>query len=326
MPAALIGIGMVAIAGASIYGSIRNSQEAEAAANSAAAAQKKRDEAYAEATKLAKEQYERWEQDFGEIQTEVADYYKNLSDDILKQQYEDANTQANQSLVQQYFAAQYNIKSSMNKAGMAGSGAEQSSTLQLQQTALAQKAQNRWQTQQLKANANNVLMGQKANWAQQGENLRSQAMQNQYNAEAMKGNSAAADYQMYEQMRAQYTQNAINSVTNGLASMGGMMMGVGGQMYTANTLAGKLNSPSTDAVATLGVSDVNSPNYGKYTPYSSSGTTPSPYNAFGQLNTQYNFENAFANSISNSIATHKATTAATTGAYSSLERNMRGLN
>lgn len=259
MPAAMIGIGMVAIAGASIYGSIRNSQEAEAAANSAAAAQKKRDEAYAEATKLAKEQYERWEQDFGEIQTEVADYYKNLSDDILKQQYEDANTQANQSLVQQYFAAQSNIKSSMNKAGMAGSGAEQSSTLQLQQTALAQKAQNRWQTQQLKANANNVLMGQKANWAQQGENLRSQAMQNQYNAEAMKGNSAAADYQMYEQMRAQYTQNAINSVTNGLASMGGMMMGVGGQMYTADKINSGLNNIAASMRQNLTLS---SPIYG----------------------------------------------------------------
>lgn len=245
MPAAMIGVGMVAIAGASIYGAIRSSEEAEAARESAEAAQKKRDEAYTKMTDLATKQYERWEQDFGEIQTEVADYYKNLSDDILKQQYEDANTQANQSLVQQYFAAQYNIKSSMNKAGMAGSGAEQSSTLQLQQTALAQKAQNRWQTQQLKANANNVLMGQKANWAQQGENLRSQAMQNQYNAEQIKGNSSAADYQMYEQMRAQYTQNAINSVTNGLASMGGMMMGVGGQMYTANTLAGNLNSTQT---------------------------------------------------------------------------------
>ena len=245
MPAAMIGVGMVAIAGASIYGAIRSSEEAEAARESAEAAQKKRDEAYTKMTDLATKQYERWEQDFGEIQTEVADYYKNLSDDILKQQYEDANTQANQSLVQQYFAAQSNIKSSMNKAGMAGSGAEQSSTLQLQQTALAQKAQNRWQTQQLKANANNVLMGQKANWAQQGENLRSQAMQNQYNAEQIKGNSSAADYQMYEQMRAQYTQNAINSVTNGLASMGGMMMGVGGQMYTANTLAGNLNSTQT---------------------------------------------------------------------------------
>lgn len=237
MPAAaVVTVGAIITVGAAAANAAINANQARIAGNRAKGQEAKADQAYEEMTKLANKQYERWEKDFGEIQTEVADYYKNLSDDILKQQYEDANTEANQSLVQQYFQAQYNIKSNMNKAGMAGSGAEQSSNLQLQQTMLAQKAQNRWQTQQLKANANNVLMGQKANWAQQGENLRSQAMQNQYNAEQIKSNAATANAQMYRQLQAQYNNQAISGSLNMLANMGGMMIGAGGKMHSAELL------------------------------------------------------------------------------------------
>lgn len=233
MPVA-IGIGLVAIAGATAYGAYASSKQAKEAQKSANAASAERDKYYSEMTDLAKKQYERWEQDFGEIQTEVADYYKNLTDDILKQQYEDANTEANQSLVKSYFQAQKNLSSSMNKIGMTGSGADVSSSLQLQQSMLQQKASNRWQTEQLKANANNVLMGQKQQWTAQGENLRSQAMQNQFNAEQIKGNDAAARYLQYQNQAYQAEQNMINTITSGVASMGGMMIGTGAQMYGAN--------------------------------------------------------------------------------------------
>ena len=242
MPAAAIG--GIFMLGGMIAGAIMYSNAQRSAQNAANSARRETAAIYGsvdedgnyspgEMMKLANKQYERWEQDFGEIQTEVADYYKNLSDDILKQQYEDANTQANQSLVQQYFAAQSNIKSSMNKAGMAGSGAEQSSTLQLQQTALAQKAQNRWQTQQLKANANNVLMGQKANWVQQGENLRSQAMQNQFNSLAATGQDASARYLLHQQAAYTAEQNMINTISSGLMNMGGMGLGLEAGMAKA---------------------------------------------------------------------------------------------
>lgn len=242
MPAA-VAVGAVIAIGGITAGAIMSAKEAKAQANKANAAAQDRDKYYAEMTKLAKKQYKRWEQDFGEIQTEVSDYYKNLTDDILKQQYEDANTEANQNLVKSYFQAQKNLSSSMNKTGMAGSGADVSSSLQLQQSMLQQKASNRWQTEQLKANANNVLMGQKQQWAAQGENLRNQAMQNQFNAEQIKGNDAAARYLQHQQQSANAQMNMINTISSGLASMGGMMMGAGAQIYGSEIdAAAKLDS------------------------------------------------------------------------------------
>lgn len=232
MPVAIVGIAAVGLGIA--FAASENDRMSKEAQDRADEAAKQRDEAYKNMINLAKEQYNRWEQDFGEIQTEVADYYKNLTDDILKQQYEDANTEANQSLIQQYFASQQKISSQFNKTGMAGSGAEAASALKLQQSMLQQKATNRWQTQQLKANANNVLMGQKASWVSQGENLRNQAMQNQFNAEQVVGNDAAAQYLQYQKQAYNAEQNMINTTASGLTNIGGMMMGFGSQMYTAN--------------------------------------------------------------------------------------------
>lgn len=232
MPAAIVGIAAVGLGIA--FAASENDRMSKEAQDRADEAAKQRDEAYKNMINLAKEQYNRWEQDFGEIQTEVADYYKNLTDDILKQQYEDANTEANQSLIQQYFASQQKISSQFNKTGMAGSGAEAASALKLQQSMLQQKATNRWQTQQLKANANNVLMGQKASWVSQGENLRNQAMQNQFNAEQVVGNDAAAQYLQYQKQAYNAEQNMINTTASSLTNIGGMMMGFGSQMYTAN--------------------------------------------------------------------------------------------
>lgn len=234
MPAGLAVIGIGTAIGGMIYGYNSYSDKARQLQGAANAAAQRRDQYYKEMTELAKKQYERWEQDFGEIQTEVAEYYKNLDDSILKEQYENANIEANQSLVKQYFQAQQQLNANINKAGMSGSGADISSSLQLQQSMLQQKASNRWQTEQLKANANNVLMGQKQQWTAQGENLRSQAMQNQFNAEQIKGNDAAAQHLQYQQQSYNADMAAINTLSSGLANIGGTMLGIGGQMYTAN--------------------------------------------------------------------------------------------
>lgn len=249
MPAAAIiaVVGAVVAVGAGTAGAIINAQNAKDARNSANAQAEEERRQRKEQLDFAKKQYARWEQDFGEIQTEVAEYYKNLSDDILKQQYEDANTEANQSLLQQYFQAQYNIKSNMNKAGMAGSGAEQSSNLQLQQSLLLQKAQNRWQTEQLKANANNQIMGQKANWANQGQALYQTAATMEYSTYQDAANSASAKEQMYRQMEASYKQAMINNIVEMGATVGGAMITGGAQMASANLTASK---PTTTTIPT----------------------------------------------------------------------------
>lgn len=233
MPAvAVAAIGAAVAIGGSIYASNQYSKQAKAARDAASEAAEREQKWREEQLSFAKEQYSRWEQDFGEIQTEVADYYKELSDDVLKQQYEDANTSANNSLLQQYFTAQQQISTQMNKQGMANSGAAVSASLQLQQSMLSQKAQNRWNTEQLKSQALSQVMGQKQSWVTQGEALRQQATNLEAAAYEQAANSAATDKINYTNLAYQAESNKINAISSGLQKVGGALVGFGGQMYT----------------------------------------------------------------------------------------------
>ena len=313
MPAAMA-TGAIVTIGAGIASFFVNKNKADAMEKNANAAYEEAKKAYDKMVSLANEQYDRWQEDFGEIQTEVADYYKELTDASLKQQYEDANTEANQSLIQQYFAAQSSINSSMNKAGMANSGAAQSSTLQLQQTMLSQKAQNRWQTQQLKANANNTLMGQKANWVQQGESLRNQAMQNQYNAQQILGNASQAQGNMYTQLQHSYQQQAINSGLGALANLGGQLTGAGATIYSA-----ELSGTGTGTVDTSSylLSDSQAQNIvnSTLTPYTFNIGSSSSANSLQTQMQNYNFIDSITSSTLNNTNTSRANSAKLTQDY-----------
>ena len=120
---------------------------------------------------FGKDIWSQWKQNFGDTQTEVAEYYRNLTDENLKYRYELANTEANNTLLQQYNTAKQSLENQYAKQGIQNSGAAITGNIQLQQQMLQQRAQNSWQTQMQKATAMEQIMGQKAGWVQQGNNL-----------------------------------------------------------------------------------------------------------------------------------------------------------
>lgn len=120
---------------------------------------------------FGKDIWKQWQQNFGDTQAEIAEYYRNLTDENLKYRFELANTEANNSLLQQYNTAKQSLENQYAKQGMQNSGAAITGNIQLQQQMLQQRAQNSWQTQMQKATAMEQIMGQKASWVQQGNNL-----------------------------------------------------------------------------------------------------------------------------------------------------------
>lgn len=297
MPAAAVAaVGAAAAIGGSIYASNQYAKQAKQAQEAAQKAAEQEQKWREEQLSFAKEQYSRWEQDFGEIQTEVADYFKELSDDVLKQQYEDANTSANNSLLQQYFTAQQQLSSQMNKQGMANSGAAVSASLQLQQSMLSQKAQNRWNTEQLKSQALSQVMGQKQSWVSQGESLRQQAVNLESAVYEQAANSAATDKINYTNLAYQAQSNKINAISSGLQSVGGALMGAAGQMYTAKTLAdsSKTNNDTTTTTTPTTNNSTSSVNFPLQSYYfnqalnNSSSSNSKNYSNFIDTNTTTN--------------------------------------
>lgn len=197
-----------------------------------------------------KDMYSRWEQDFGTIQTEVADYYKNLTDAVLKQQYEDANTTANQELYQQYGQASKNLNATMNQNGMAGSGQSIAAKLQLQQSMLQQQAQNRWQTEQLKTSAQQQIMSQKASWAQAGQSTMQAASNQIFSALQNQANTSNQLAQLYAQTGMNYQNQAIATEAQGWSMLGSAISSIGNTGL--KSAMDKQNSTNPQIVFNLG--------------------------------------------------------------------------
>lgn len=232
MPAVAIGVGLVAVAGATTYAAVsadKNASKANKAANAARDAEM----AYrAKELAFAQEQWNTWKQDFGGIQEEVAEFYKNLTADGLRQQYQMAGTEASNTLLNQFDTQLKQLENNFAKAGMTNTGASASAQLSLQNQLLSSQAQNNFQTQQMMANADNVVMGQKAGWVQQGEALRQNATQAMLGAYQGYSNSYNQTKQQYQQAAEQYKQQVTNSIVSGMNTIGGGLMGFGTGMIS----------------------------------------------------------------------------------------------
>lgn len=198
---------------------------------------------------FGKQMWQDWQQDYGVIQDQVGQYYANLTDTVLKQQYEMANTSSSNTLYKAYEQASKNLATQMNRSGMGNSGAAVAANLQLQSQALSNKAQNAWQTEQLKANAQNVIMGQKANWVAQGQAQQNAAAGIINGAYAQQAASAQSAKQMYMQQLAQQQASNTNFIVQGIGQTIGAFV---------NSLGNSSSSPTTsgyNGMASYGASN-----------------------------------------------------------------------
>lgn len=173
--------------------------------------------------------WDKWKQNFGDTQNEVAEYYKNLTDENLKYRFEMANTEANNTLLQQYNTAMQNLRNQYAKQGMQNSGAAITGNIQMQQQLLQQRAQNSWQTQMQKATAMEQIMGQKAGWVQQGENLFNTSANIINQAYNTNGQINAQMASINAQLANQNKMNSISTWENLGNTIAGMHYGYGQQ-------------------------------------------------------------------------------------------------
>lgn len=232
MPAVAIGVGLVAVAGATAYAAVSADKNATKAMRNANAARDAEMAFRAKELAFAQEQWDTWKQDFGGLQSEVAEFYKNLTSDSLRQQYQMAGTEASNTLLKQFDTQLNQLENNFAKAGMSNSGASASAQLSLQNQLLSSQAQNNFQTQQMMANADNVVMGQKAGWVQQGEALRQQSTNAMQQAYQGYSNSYAQTKQLYQQYAENYKQQVTNSIVSGMNTVGGSLIGFGTGMVS----------------------------------------------------------------------------------------------
>ena len=210
---------------------------------------------------FGKEMWQDWQQDYGVIQDQVGQYYANLTDVVLKQQYEMANIDASNALYKTYEQSSKNLAAQMNRSGMSNSGAAVAANLQLQSQMLSNKAQNAWQTEQLKANAQNVIMGQKAGWAAQGQAQQNAAANIINGAYSQQAASASAAKQMYIQQLANQQASHNNLITQGIGQTIGAFIGAlgNGNSTSPNTSVSGYNSMAAYGLAN---GAYNKPNIG----------------------------------------------------------------
>lgn len=207
--------------------------------------QKKQLKLYEQALKQQREQfntqlqfgkniYNDWKAAFGDTQQELGEYYKTLTADSLKTQYEMANTEASNNLLQQYNAAQKQMNAQYNKLGISNSGAAVAANLQLQSSMMQQRATNNWKTALLKQQAQSEIMAQKQAWVNTGQQQFNTATQIINNATANYATSYGNEAQNAYATSINADKSFWNSINNISSMTSGVLLGAGTGMMRHN--------------------------------------------------------------------------------------------
>lgn len=135
----MLGLGTISTIGGAIATGIgaKRAEEAQREANRIA------EEANAIARQklaFAQQVYTDWQDTYGPINNQLAEYYATLSADGLASYYKDAGDAATTTVLRNVDAAKRQLQQTFNKQGMANSGAAAAAEMQLATNAIGQKA------------------------------------------------------------------------------------------------------------------------------------------------------------------------------------------
>jgi len=243
-----------AIIGAAAVGAISSSKAAssaskasQAATSSADAAAQLQYQASSEQLAFQKQQYDDWEGIFGPIQSNLSNYYKNLSSDTVA-------SLGLQNIETQYVSSRQNLDTALAKRGITNSGATVSGLTQLESARMLGKAE-------VQANAPAQTAAQQLGFLQTGLGQQSslqQGISNSYtNQMNMFGQQATSNLNQANQ----YSQQA----AAGYAGIGSSI-GQGINTYmTANAYQSQANLNNTMANQMGGNYTPSSASYGATT-------------------------------------------------------------
>lgn len=193
-----------AIIGSAVLGAASSASAASKASSSANAATAASSAATAEQLAFAKEQYNDWKNVFGDVQDNLAAYYKNLTPDVIE-------ASGIQNINQQYSQANKQITQSLAQRGIAGSGLEGQAMVDLAQ----KQAQD---TATLKIQAPMMAAQEKMKFLALGLNQGTAAAASVGSAYNTQASLAANQANMYNQQAASSAAGIGSSLSSGINS------------------------------------------------------------------------------------------------------------
>lgn len=194
----------VAIGGAAAVGAAASSSAASKASKSADKATQASSEATAAQLAFSKEQYEDWKSVFGDVQDNLASYYKNLTPATIE-------AVGIQNINQQYSQANKQITQTLAQRGISGSGLEAQAMVDLAQKQAQDTATLRTQAPQLAAN-------EKMKFLALGLNQGANAVSSVNQAYGTQATLAANQANLYTQQAAQASAGIGSSLSSGINS------------------------------------------------------------------------------------------------------------
>lgn len=193
-----------AIIGSAVLGAAGSAYSASKASSSARAATAASSEASAEQLAFAKEQYNDWKNVFGDVQDNLAAYYKNLTPDAIE-------ASGIQNINQQYSQANKQITQSLAQRGISSSGLEGQAMVDLAQ----KQAQD---TATLKIQAPMMAAQEKMKFLALGLNQGTAAAASVGSAYNTQASLAANQANMYNQQAASSAAGIGSSLSSGINS------------------------------------------------------------------------------------------------------------
>jgi len=195
---------ITAIAGSAIVGGVSSASAASKASKSADAATAASSEASAAQLAFSQQQYDDWKSVFGDVQDNLASYYKNLTPDVLV-------ASGVQNINKEYAQVSQQLTQSLAQRGISSSGLEGQALVDL----ATKQAQD---TATLKTQAPQLVANEKMKFLSLGLNQGANAVAGMQNAYGTQASLASNQANMYNQQAAQASAGIGSSLSSGINS------------------------------------------------------------------------------------------------------------
>lgn len=173
-----------------------------------------------------------WNDTFGGATKAAAKYYSELTSESLKQQYELTGNQAQVQNMQNFQNQMKQLDTKINQMGMQNSSQALSALMQMSSQQMANNAAINFETQMNKMKADQEVAEQQAAWSQQGNSLKTAAIETKnqaYTLEAQAWSAKMGNEQAQANYQQQRSEAGIGMAINGATQLGaGLAGGISG--------------------------------------------------------------------------------------------------
>lgn len=178
-----------------------------------------------------------WKDRYGDTTSQVASYYKNLTSESLKQQYQMTGDKALEQSYNNFQQQMKQLDTKINQMGMQNSSQALSALMQMSTQQMSNNAAINFETNMNKMKADQEVAQQKLAYNQTGQqlqmaaiNTRNQGYEMQFNAAQVEAGYAQQDFQSAQGL----ISSGMNSMASGISMIGDYYTNKGNQQFIAS--------------------------------------------------------------------------------------------